>query len=229
MNILSFEEKEILTSQALSIFLGELSSLAMEDSITIGLSGGTSLVSFYEALRESYALIQKDLRDKIRFAFLDERLVPLDDPESNYRLLSRILFTPLLEKKLITRTQILPVQTGVTHPDEHCTKEVPKIDIGLVGVGPDGHIASLFPNHPGLSESGDRFIVIHNSPKPPTDRISVSVPYIQKIPKIFLFFIGESKRGAYKEFLNPETPPKQCPAKYLYSSKDITVVTDLKE
>lgn len=87
-------------------------------------------------------------RKKIRFAFLDERLVPLDHPDSNYRLLSEALFAPLLEKNLLSEEQILAVRTDVINPTTEYSSRVSQIDIGLFGAGPDGHIASLFPNHP---------------------------------------------------------------------------------
>lgn len=133
---------------------------------------------------------------------MDERLVPLDNPESNYRLISEIFFVPLLEKNLIKTGQILAVQTMGKNSEKDYTNRVPFMDIGLFGSGPDGHIASLFPHHPGLQDISNGFILIHDSPKPPSDRISVSIPYIQNIPMVFIFFIGEGKREAYEQFLD---------------------------
>lgn len=119
-----------------------------QSTVTVGLSGGTSLLPFYETLRNSFSSVDANLRQKIRFAFLDERFVPLDHSDSNYRLLSEVFFTPLLEKHLLSARQILPVRTDVINPTTEYSSRVPQIDIGLFGAGPDGHIASLFPNHP---------------------------------------------------------------------------------
>ncbi|OIP52174.1 6-phosphogluconolactonase [Candidatus Gracilibacteria bacterium CG2_30_37_12] len=228
MQTLFSPEKDTLIQSTLSVFLERLYSLANQKTITIGLSGGTSLLSFYEALRDYFPSIPPSIQQKIRFAFLDERLVPLDHPESNYHLISEILFAPLLEKHLIQTEQIFAVQTDKEGLEKNYTTRVPIIDIGLFGSGPDGHIASLFPHHPGLQDIGNGFILIHDSPKPPSDRVSVSIPYIQNIPMVFIFFIGEGKREAYEQFLDKNIGAEQCPAKYLLINKDCIVVTDLE-
>ena len=195
--------------------------------VTIGLSGGTSLLSFYGNLRDSFSSIDVKLRKKIRFVFLDERLVLLDHPDSNYRLLSEVLFVPLLEKNLLSDKQILSVRTDMTDPATEYSLRVPSVDIGFFGVGPDGHIASLFPHHRGLQNKSDGYIFIHDSPKLPSDRISVSVSFIQNISSVFIFFIGEKKREAYNRFLDTSTSKEQCPAKYLLGCTDCMIVTDL--
>ncbi|EKD30255.1 MAG: hypothetical protein ACD_78C00106G0002, partial [uncultured bacterium (gcode 4)] len=169
-----------LAREAVWVFLLMLQTIGEKQStVTVGLSGGTSLLPFYETLRNSFSSVDANLRQKIRFAFLDERFVPLDHSDSNYRLLSEVFFTPLLEKHLLSARQILPVRTDVINPTTEYSSRVPQIDIGLFGAGPDGHIASLFPNHPWLRERSEGYILVHDSPKPPSDRISVSVPYVQ--------------------------------------------------
>lgn len=227
MKIISSREKEKLAQITLTSFLERLYSMENQDSITVGLSGGTSLLSFYEVLRDYFPSLEPEFREKIRFAFLDERIVPLHHPESNYRLLSEILFAPLLGKHLLSEKQIFAVRTDIANPEKDYTRRVPRIDIGLFGVGPDGHIASLFPHHSGLQDENEGYISIHDSPKPPSDRISVSVPYLRKIPSVFLFFIGEGKKEAYERFLDVSISKEQCPVKYLLMSGEVLVVTDL--
>ncbi|MDD5377142.1 MAG: 6-phosphogluconolactonase [Candidatus Gracilibacteria bacterium] len=228
MKIISSHEKEKLASLAFTSFLEQLHSFRNQRHLIIGLSGGTSLLAFYEALRNFFPFLEPELRKKIRFVFLDERLVPLDHPDSNYRLLSGILFAPLLEKKLLSEEQIFAVRTDITDPVMEYFSRVPHIDIGLFGVGPDGHIASLFPNHPGLQDKNNGYIMVHDSPKPPSDRISISIPYVRKICSVFVFFIGEGKREAYERFLDTSIREEQCPAKYLLGCEDCVVVTDLE-
>lgn len=230
MQILYAPYPDDLVSEVLRVFFRSVQTMGEnQESVVIGLSGGTSLLLFYEAMRDNFPSLETRLRSKIRFVFLDERLVPLDHPDSNYRLLSETLFAPLLENNLLEREQILTVRTDMTDSAVEYSSRVPRIDIGLFGAGPDGHIASLFPNHPGLQDESEGYILVHNSPKPPSDRISVSVPYVQRIPSVFLFFIGEGKRGAYNQFLDPSIKEEQCPARYLLACENLVVVTDLEE
>lgn len=230
MQILYSPYPDDLVSEAIQVFFRTVQTMGEnQESVVIGLSGGTSLLSFYEAMRDNFPSLETRLRQKIRFAFLDERLVPLDHSDSNYRLLSEILFAPLLENHLLEREQILAIHTDVTDPEVEYSSRVPRIDIGLFGAGPDGHIASLFPNHPGLQDRSEGYILVHASPKPPSDRVSASVSLVQKISSAFLFFIGEGKRDAYNRFLDASIPKEQCPVKYLLASENLVVVTDLEE
>lgn len=219
-----------LVAEAIQVLFHAVQTIGeKQQTVTIGLSGGTSLLLFYRALIELFSAMEIVLRKKIRFAFLDERLVSLTHPDSNYRLLSEVLFAPLLEKDLLTIEQILVVRTDIDDSAIEYSFQVPNIDIGLFGVGPDGHIASLFPNHIGLQDTSDGYILVHDSPKPPSNRISVSIPYLKKIPSVFLFFIGEGKRDAYENFLDVNVSKAECPAKYLLGCEENVVVTDLKK
>ncbi|MDD5198021.1 MAG: 6-phosphogluconolactonase [Candidatus Gracilibacteria bacterium] len=230
MQIIHSSNPVNLTQEVTGTFFRILQTIGEKQSIvTIGLSGGTSLQLFYGNLRDSFSSVDVKLRKKIRFVFLDERLVPLDHPDSNYRLLSEILFAPLTEKHLLSTEQILSIRTDIENSERDYFFRVPSIDIGFFGVGSDGHIASLFPHHRGLQDKSHGYILIHDSPKPPSDRISVSVSFTQKIPLVFVFFIGEGKREAYNRFFDAGTPKEQCPAKYLLGCKDCRIVTDLEE
>lgn len=228
METLYSHEKKGLARMAFSSFLERLHPFRNRKDIIIGLSGGTSLLFFYEALRDFFPVLDPDLRKRIRFVFLDERIVPLDHPDSNYRFLSEILFAPLLREGFLSEEQILPIRTDVADPAQEYSLRVSRIDIGLFGVGPDGHIASLFPDHSGLRDESAGYVVVHDAPKPPSDRISVSIPYLRKIPSVFVFFMGEGKRQTYGRFLDPDIPKERCPVKYLLGCPDNVIVTDLE-
>lgn len=204
-----------------------LHTLENQDSIAIGLSGGTSLLSFYEALKNEFPSLSETLRAKLRFAFLDERIVPLDHADSNYRLLLETLFSELISKGLIQSEQILTVQTDIQNPESDYSERVPTIDIALFGVGPDGHIASLFPNHSDLANPTLGYFRIDDSPKPPASRISVSTGYVANIRFPFVFFMGAGKREAYEKAFDANIPKSECPAKYALASENSILVTDL--
>lgn len=153
--------------------------------------------------------------------------MPLDHEQSNFRLVSEIFLNRLLERNLISRNQILSVRTDISHPEIEYSSQTPRIDIGLFGVGPDGHIASLFPQHSGLHDTSGKYIKISDSPKPPSERISISVTMAKSIPFPYLFFMGTTKNEAYRYFMNLDTPMESCPAKYLFDNERCTVVTNL--
>lgn len=227
MKSLHSPNPEKLASLFLVAFSNSLKSLGNRNDMFVGLSGGTSLAGFYRAMLGYFPAIPERLRQRIRFAFLDERLVPGEHPDSNFRLLSETLFQPLLRGNLISQSQILRVATGIASPEAEYSARVPRIDIGLFGVGPDGHIASLFPGHSGLRIAGSGYVRIADSPKPPSDRISVSVGMIRAIPYPFAFFIGEAKRGAFERSRNLDTDPESCPVKFLFENENCQVVSDL--
>ena len=73
---------------------------------------------------------------------------------------------------------------------------IPKIDITFLGVGPDGHIASLFPERGGIRESEKTVISVRNSPKPPPERLSLTLPVINSSQRIWLVLAGADKASA---------------------------------
>jgi 6-phosphogluconolactonase len=73
--------------------------------------------------------------------------------------------------------------------------DAPRFDVLLLGMGPDGHIASLFPEHPGTHESGPSVIAVHNSPKPPPNRLSLTFRVIQAAREVWVIASGSEKAG----------------------------------
>ena len=70
----------------------------------------------------------------------------------------------------------------------------PVFDIIFLGVGPDGHICSLFPGFPQLKDSDHWVVPVHNSPKPPSDRVSLTLPVVNNARNVFVIATGSSKR-----------------------------------
>jgi 6-phosphogluconolactonase len=72
----------------------------------------------------------------------------------------------------------------------------PAIDIVFLGVGPDGHIASLFPGHDGIKERDETVISVRNAPKPPPERLSLTLPVINSARRVWLCLSGSDKASA---------------------------------
>lgn len=96
------------------------------------------------------------------------------------------------------------------------------LDVALLGMGPDGHIASLFPGHPVLSLSADELVAsIADSPKPPPERMTLTRTLLERSGKSILVALGEAKAPALKRLLRGDTalPASQLP--------NLTIITNL--
>ncbi|WP_418956387.1 6-phosphogluconolactonase [Streptomyces tritici] len=89
---------------------------------------------------------------------------------------------------------------------------VPSFDVLMLGVGPDTHVASLFPESAGVRETGLTVVGVHNAPKPPPTRISLTLPAIRAAREVWLLAAGEDKAKAAALALSPDADETQVPA-----------------
>lgn len=123
----------------------------------------------------------------------DERCVPVGDPERNDRLIDELIFNrvPLPEDNL----HRIPAELG---PDEgarqfsRLLEKTPCFDIALLGMGSDGHTASLFPDHPALYDSRQA-VPVFNAPKPPSSRVSIGLKRLASASHRIVIIIGKDK------------------------------------
>ncbi|WP_419993977.1 6-phosphogluconolactonase [Streptomyces boninensis] len=83
---------------------------------------------------------------------------------------------------------------AAARPEDH--GPVPSFDVLLLGVGPDTHVASLFPEHPGVRETERTVVGVHGAPKPPPTRVSLTLPAIRAAKEVWLLAAGEDKAKA---------------------------------
>lgn len=141
---------------------------------------------------------------RLWITWVDERNVPLSHPDSSHRLAAE---TGLLERA----GMVLPMCFGGELESEKIGFEVGfevdfdgALDVALLGVGPDGHIASLFPDHPGLSATG-LCVAIPDSPKPPAERLSLTMSVLEAVDVAVLLARGAGKAEALSR-TDPTTP-----------------------
>jgi 6-phosphogluconolactonase len=148
----------------------------------VALSGG-SAVKAYDLLGP----MLPGWRD-VHLWYVDERVVPLDDEESNHRQA-----TDHLDAPDATWHPIAP-ELGAEGAAVAYAQELDgtTLDVSLNGMGPDGHTASLFPGFPQLTAEGI-CVAVHDSPKPPPDRITLTLPKINDSRRIVLLATGASK------------------------------------
>ncbi|XP_052408055.1 6-phosphogluconolactonase [Carassius gibelio] len=179
-------------------------ALSTGESFSLGLSGG-SLVSILS--KELPAVPSLDC-SRWLIGFCDERLVPFRDPESTYGLYKSQLFEKINipEDRILAIDPSLPVQECA---DDYAgklskafnTEQIPVFDMLLLGMGPDGHTCSLFPDHPLLQESQRTVAPISDSPKPPSQRVTMTLPTVNAARCVVFVTTGGSKAPVLKQVL----------------------------
>jgi 6-phosphogluconolactonase len=159
----------------------------------------------------------------VEYFFGDERAVPPDHPESNYGAARVKLFSPLgipaerihrmpgeaadLNAASRTYDALLRSRLGAPAP------AFPRLDLILLGIGEDGHTASLFPRAPQLAER-TRAVVPSQSPRGVAGRITVTLPLINEARTVLFLVTGGAKADAVHHVLDrPQAEPQQYPAK----------------
>ncbi|THU46041.1 hypothetical protein C4D60_Mb09t00790 [Musa balbisiana] len=216
-DLLVFDSDEEL-SVSLAKYTAELSEKFVQERgvFTVVLSGG-SLVKSLRKLTESPYLESVDWA-KWHVFWVDERVVPKDHEDSNYKL----AFDSFLSKVPIPPGQVYAINDalsaeGAAEDYETAMKNsvnagviavsttgYPRFDLMLMGMGPDGHIASLFPGHALLSMTEKWVTCIKDSPKPPPERITFTFPVINASAYVALVVTGAGKAGAVFKALGSE-------------------------
>ena len=173
---------------------------------SVVLTGGTVGIAVLESINASPA------RDSVDWSRLnvwwgDERWLPSGDPERNETqarnaLLDHVPLSP-------DRVHPFPSSDGGLELDAAADayaaelaanamtgSDLPWFDITFLGVGPDGHIASLFPEQSGIRERDRTVIAVRNSPKPPPERLSLTLPVINSSARVWLVLSGPDKASA---------------------------------
>lgn len=202
---------------------------------SIALAGGGTPRSLYELLSSPLWRARCDW-GKIHVYLGDERYVPHTDPRSNYRMIRETL----LDRVLIPPRNVNPVPTASDIDSDAAAyaavldSNLPKTDAGapqfdlvLLGLGPDGHTASLFPGSAAL-EVTDRWAVGVEPPNAPTPRISLTLPVLNSARDVVILTAGTLKAGALSHLLAKEGDTSEIPARGLAPEGRFLIVTDLE-
>jgi 6-phosphogluconolactonase len=193
---------------------------------TVALAGGTTQAALYRLLASS-AYRDRVGWEAISFFFGDERAVPPDHPESNFRMANDALFRPLrLHNRQFHRMQgeMHDLAKAAELYEEDLRKafngELPRFDLILLGMGPDGHTASLFPGSQTLLECRRWVIPVLGAPKPPPSRLTLTLPVFNAGRKIVFTVAGQNKAAALQEVLHGAASPHDFPAKMIRPGAD---------
>lgn len=195
-------------------------SIAKRNQFTVALSGGSTPKKLYAMLAEEPFRSQIEW-DKIQFFFGDERMVLPDDEQSNFRMANESLFskveipqenihrfqTEKVEPKLIAEEMENEIQTVFQLQES----EFPRFDLIFLGMGDDGHTASLFPETEALKED-TRLVTENYVPKFETFRLTFTYPTINNSRNIIFLISGNDKAEVLKEVLHGEYDPHKLPS-----------------
>lgn len=168
------------------------------------LTGGRIAASVYRAVAASPARGAVDWR-RVEFWWGDERFLPAGDPDRNETqareaLLGVVDTDPARVHPMPTDTGQSPERAAADYADvlAAATGPGPAFDILMLGVGPDGHVASLFPEQPALYERDRTVVAVHGAPKPPPTRISLTMPELSRAVEVWFVVSGEDKARAVR-------------------------------
>jgi 6-phosphogluconolactonase len=230
------KDAEDLAAQAAGRFLHAAGEAIRRDGrFTAALAGGSTPERLYTLVALPETAARVEWRQSALFLG-DERFVPLDDPRSNYALIRRTL----LAAATVPADQVFPVPVHLATADEAaaayeetlaavfgvadrrweptpgCAYALglpPRFDLILLGLGDDGHTASLFPHAPSLAVA-DRWVV--GSPPgtlpPPVDRITLTYPVLNAARRVIFLVSGEKKATMLQELLEGQPHPETRPA-----------------
>jgi 6-phosphogluconolactonase len=171
----------------------------------------------------------------VEFFWADERCLPPDDAESNFCLAEENLFRPMkiaphkvhrLKGEVAPKDAVAEANETIRRIAPEDAGGIPVLDVIFLGIGPDGHIASLMPNaHPQVIQSREPFVHVDNSPKPPPNRISMTYPVLAAAKQVWTLISGDGKAEAFRESLRPNGTTSF--ARVLQSRKETRIYSDI--
>jgi 6-phosphogluconolactonase len=190
--------------EAVAARVAEVMAAAIDGARTI--HGAAHVALCGGSVVRAYELVGSELPDwrDVHLWYGDERCVPLDDPESNHRAAVHAFDAPDVTWHPV------PTHLGCDEAAAAYAQEIADVtlDIAVNGMGPDGHTASLFPGFPEVHAEGV-CVAVHGSPKPPPDRVTLTLPKLNAAHRILLVVTGDAKAPLLARVLagpDPEVP-----------------------
>lgn len=152
---------------------------------------------------------------RVQVLQVDERAVAPDHPDSNYRLLREALLDPLAAEAPLTRRMCAESPDPAQAARDYARELETPVDLVVLGMGEDGHIASLFPGSPLLSDRDDRVAVVEDSPKPPSRRMTLMPRALREARRVLILATGVAKHAAVRAARAPEGSASESPARLL--------------
>lgn len=194
--------------------------LKLKSQFHLVLTGGTLGVQISESLVKEFNA-DLDAFKGLHIWWSDERFVPADSVERNaFPFHDNLKNQNIVVHEALASDQVATLAESVS--DYDLALENVDIDLNIQGLGPDGHVASLFP---GLTDIDDqrKVISIANSPKPPAERVSFTMSMINSADEVWIVAAGESKADAVTKIIEGEL---SIPASYVRGNTHTRLIVD---
>ena len=230
----SFASADELARAAAGAWLDEIEAAKRAGQAQcVALSGGRIAQKFFGAT-VAQARPRKTSFAHVHFFWADERCVPPTDPESNFKMADELLLAPLnisagnihrLRGEDSPSAAVKIAEAELCRIAPKNKQQQPVLDLIFLGMGEDGHVASLFPDAPLQKlDSTVPFLAIENSPKPPPTRISLSYKTIFAAKNIVILVSGAGKESALRTSLSPAG---DTPLAHVIQSRQVKIFSDL--
>ncbi|RYX79199.1 6-phosphogluconolactonase [bacterium] len=204
MNIETYPDPTSVASAAVDHLVTTLSNaLHTYDSAVWVLAGGSTPNLAYNMIADTR--LNTIEWSAVTIVIGDERIGPLDGPDNNWHGIQQILLQHIPQATFLRpRSDRDAESAAVDYEQQLATlpktaQGYPRFDVVWLGMGEDGHTLSLFPNHASLNPTDTLVIPVHGSPKPPSDRISLSLAGLSGTNECVVLACGEGKQDAIAE------------------------------
>ncbi len=215
MNVEVYEGPQELAEAAARAFVESAAdAIAERGRFAVALAGGSTPEATYEVLARDHS---EDVDwPNVHVFFGDERTVPPDHEDSNYRMAREALLDRVpIGSVHRMRGELPPEEAAASYGrelQEFFGEIYPVLDLVMLGIGPDGHTASLFPETPALGVT-DRLAAANPVPKLDTTRLTLTVPVLNAAREVRFLVAGAGKAEALAEILEGDADPREYPAK----------------
>jgi 6-phosphogluconolactonase len=212
---LVYDTPEELASDAARKFAEAAeAAVSQRGRFAVALAGGSTPEATYEVLARDYA--DRAFWADTHVFFGDERTVPPDDEDSNYRMAREALLDHVQVAGVYRMKGELSPEMAAAEYERDIQSffgaDTPVFDLIQLGIGEDGHTASLFPNTPALDER-DRWTAANPVEKLDTNRLTLTVPVLNAAQAVQFLVAGEGKAEAVAEVLEGGASPRDYPSK----------------
>ena len=214
--------QELFAAAAEVVVGAATDAVAQRGRFTIALSGGSTPKSLFNLLATNARTVLP--WERMFFFWGDERHVPTTDPDSNYRMAEETMLSkvPVPPGNVFRMAAENPDAAAVAEDYEKTLRkffalepgQVPVFDLILLGMGPDGHTASLFPGTAGLQEKS-RLVIANWVEKMKTSRLTFTLPVLNAARCVTFLVSGTDKAAVLRTVLEGDVPAEQYPAKLL--------------
>jgi 6-phosphogluconolactonase len=198
----------------------------------IVLTGGSTPRRAYEEFVTAVRAVDADI-SAARFWFGDERCVGPDDEQSNFRMAHEAIFAPLSDRFTLEvhrmKGELGPDRGAEDYERQLQEADTPQFDLLMLGIGSDGHTASLFPDQPTVGERSRLVVPVHEAGLEPfVPRISFTLSAIARARKVVVLAAGESKAAPIAAAFGPGArPDPHVPSSYLREcAQELIVLLD---